>query len=72
MNNKLTLGPKTSSALLGIEVPSYIVAEGIRFNWREDQGCFRYYDGFQLMDLYVEPDDNYGTISEDSFYEIDR
>ena len=60
---KLQLGPMVFSEALGIETPAFLTVQRQTFFWSEQGGC---YEG-----LYVEPDDNDGTISPDSYYEIE-
>lgn len=64
---KLTIGPLVHSNMLGAQTPSFIIAQGTRFDWNDRMGC---YEDFGGKELYVEADDADGTISPESYYEM--
>ena len=68
-NTQLVLSGLVMSEMLGIEVPEAIkTPTGVTYFWNEGAGCFLSATG---AELYIEPSDEDGIITADSYYEED-
>lgn len=68
-NTRLKLSGTTWSDLLGIVIPTVItVPSGEQFRWDESVGS--YCSDVTGAGLYIEPSDDEGNITPDSYYEL--
>lgn len=63
----ITFGPLVSSEILGFETPSTIEIASRVFYFNEEEGCYYDADG---VDLYIEPADHSGVLTQDSYWEF--